>query len=218
MLRNSRKVFSCFKANADSDSFPSASKLTCRHDIEGHGVFVHHFEQMFITSEDNPLLNLVRNILRPASVHEPHLYGPRHVAILVDDSGRDKGTWEVNFLQKLFKTHYQQFQVQDASQYPVTGLIIDKLENFSGLDADVIVFIGLQYVPGDSLAFVSNNKYKLFVTSRAISRLDLVFPRSDSGVMDNMQFSANMKGIEVSITVIRYKGSLYVPFFFKEIY
>ncbi len=94
-------------------------------------------------------------------------YQERHISILTGN------TYDKEWVQDILRT--SKFCIQDAVTFPVEHMVVDALENFEGLESQVILFI----VPESwSTGNVGSLKYRLCIATRAISRLEFLVRRA----------------------------------------
>ncbi len=110
------------------------------------------------------LISRLRDVLKGI------MYQEQHVAILTENTN-DK-TWIQDILR------CAKYETQGATSFPVQHIVVDTLENFEGLESPVILFI----VPKSwGTGYIGTLKYRLCITTRAISRLEFLVPWDPTG-------------------------------------
>ncbi len=96
------------------------------------------------------------------------------------------------------------YETQEATQFPVKHVVVDTLENFEGLESPVILFI----IPQSwGSGYIGSLKYRLCVTTRAISRLEFLLPWDPSQRQQDLAelkraFSLAVSTLSVSTTIL----------------
>ncbi len=126
------------------------------------------------------LLSRLDEILKDSKYHE------RDVTILTE--GSKDNAW----VEKILKS--ASYIIQDATIFPTTHIVVDTLENFEGLESAVILFI----VPECwGRSYIGSLKYRLCITTRAISRLEFLVPWNPKGRHENLAELRRVFGTEV---------------------
>ncbi len=126
------------------------------HQTRDDGVFFHN-----IQGRDGSQVETTSLLSRLSNLEQ---YSGQDITILTDN--QEDTAW----VKKMLKGRYE---TQDATQFPVKHLVVDTLENFEGLESPVILFI----IPQSwGSGYVGSLKYRLCVVTRAISRLEFLFP------------------------------------------
>ncbi len=103
-------------------------------------------------------------------------YQERHITIVTECT--DDKTW----LQEILRC--TKYPIQDATTFPVKHIVVDTLENFEGLESPVILFI----VPRSwGTGYVGSLKYRLCISTRAISRLEFLVPWDPTGREEDLE-------------------------------
>ena len=182
VLRNSRKIGSFMKANVGF-AIRDQVELQCidpKSAVDGDDVKLQRLDNLDSDGTDNGLLLLLQEALKPGFSSEYH-YIATDIAILVDDDDQDVANEIAGRYQRIFREHAHHIHIQSATTFPVKGLVIDIVNNFSGLDANYCIFL----VPAEPTNNVeitgqrslSNLKYKNFIASRGVMRVDFVLPK-----------------------------------------
>ena len=182
VLRNSRKIGSFMKANVGSaiSDQVELQGIDPKSAVDGDDVKLQRLDNLDSDGTDNGLLLLVQEALKPGFSSEYH-YISTDIAILVDDDDQDVATEIARRYQHIFIEHAHSIHVQSATTFPVEGLVIDIVNNFSGLDANYCIFLvpaeATNYVETTGQRSLSNLKYKNFIASRGVMRVDFVLPK-----------------------------------------
>ena len=197
MLRNTRKVYSYFRANLGKHQ--SNMKLVCCHGVTGDDITVLHCPEPFFTNhENNPVLQVTAQLLQNTSASD-HVYQRHDIAILVDADGKGHADGKVRKLLEIFHQHLPDLNAQRATVVPVQGVVVEELCNYSGLDAKACICV-LASKSQAARNQLDNYKYKLFVASRGIFRVTfLVRGNVKSDVLQQMKFSEEMLWQQVTI-------------------
>ena len=196
MLRNTRKVYSYFRANVGKHQ--SNVKLVCCHGVIGDDITVLHCQEFFTKHENNPVLQVTAQLLQNTSA-SGHVYQRHDIAILVDADGKGHADGEVKKLLDIFHQHLPDLNAQRATVVPVQGVVVEELCNYSGLDAKACICV-LASKSQSAISQLDNYKYKLFVASRGIYRVTfLVRGNVRSDVLQQMKFSEEMLWQQVTI-------------------
>jgi hypothetical protein len=190
MLRNSQKVGSFIKANATGAKVNPVTqdRIKPQSSVEGDDVTITYLDYLDKDGPDNGLLVYVTSVL-VEGLSRDYVYVQSDIAILVDDDDEDLAQAKADFYRNVFRHHAHDIHVHSASEYPVKGIVVDVLENFSGLDARYCIFV----VPMTKTEFtvhgLHNTKYKIFIASRGVDRVDYVLPtRITSTLARDMMF------------------------------
>ncbi len=131
IYRNTQKVVS-FIQSAIQDSHEDHRKLECRNINSGDGIECIRMPNMWVNNAENDLVTYIRSICMSEA------YSVREIAVLLDPSYT---TDQPEKCRELFKDHMPNSCVQSASVFPRTGVIVDRVESFLGLDTHLCVFI-----------------------------------------------------------------------------
>ena len=160
-MRNSQKVFSFLVAQIYSHQDASSQGgFKCGHDIEGDDVHIRVIYNPWKDSGDNDLIQLVTKLITQQGEHR---YELRDIVLLVDDT--DPQVAEK--LRRIFSTH-SAFSTCQAFNIPHSGLVVDLVDEFIGMEAQVCIVILSNHM-------LHNMKYRIFTASRGIMRTELVF-------------------------------------------
>ncbi len=154
-IRNSREINRFMQANQNQAHAPET--FTCMNELEGDDV-----TYAFIGSNRSETASSVNAILDRLSQR----YNRASTVILCDDDEQ---------LMSLRSQLTQRFKrtLQDGKMFPITDTVLCKLEEFGGLEADVVLFL---LPPKWGLGNVGSWKYVYCVSSRAILKLEFLLP------------------------------------------
>ena len=170
--RNSRKIVSFLKSTASEDVDLQA--ITCSHNKSGDDVEIRCCTNLRSRAETNGIYQLVRDII--CNKDREYQYEPEDIAILVDTA--DSSEYAAQLLE-IMKHAPVDIIAHDAGRYPVEGIVIDTLDNYSGLDARLCIIITREPIGTFHLNSLDNPRYKAYCASRAIDRVVFV---TDTGM------------------------------------
>ncbi len=185
--RNTRRIMSFLSAV----SFKR--EIKCLNKWEGDDVEVLAAENPLGDSPDN---QLIQNILqelgfqhsRSSRVH----YAPHDIAVLIDTDSSNEDVWQCC---QTIKKHVSGVEVHSAATFPRTGIVVDCLDAFHGLDAGVCLYVlsSTRIKKRDRFhrrihRSIYNAKYLAFLASRAIHKAVFFLPRLDAKVFKEMLF------------------------------
>ncbi len=135
-------------------------ELTTVRQIPEDGVFFHNTQGRDANQDEtSSLLSRLSEIVKIKK-----RYQKRDIAILTDNA-EDKA-WVREMLKGSYGT-------TAATNFPVSRIVVDTLENFEGLESPVVLFI----IPQSwGSGYVGSLKYRLCVVTRAMSRLEFLLP------------------------------------------
>ena len=127
-------------------------------------------DEDYIDDDNDYDAGYVTLVSRLRDVLNCNLYHERHVTILTQNKSDKILVKEIIACAS--------YHIQEATTFPVKHIVVDTLENFEGLESPVILFI----VPESwGSGYVGSLKYRLCVTTRAISRLEFLIPWDPTG-------------------------------------
>ena len=153
-MRNSREINRFLQASLNQAKVPGT--ISCLSEQQGDDVL---YEYIGKTAEDNA------TILNEKLVVLENKYSPKSIAILCDDID------QLNTIKSLLMEKFQR-NFQTPRRYPVRQMVFCLLEDFGGLEADVVLFL----LPPrfDTDAIKVSWKYINTISSRAKQRLELL--------------------------------------------
>ncbi len=155
-IRNSQEIIRFLQANQNQAKIPGT--IECLNERPGDDVIYDYLGSSL--EECGKTLNA-----RLEAIGEK--YEPRSVAILCDD------TEQLNVMKTLLTKRFDK-KFQEDNQYPIQHMVMCSLEDFGGLEAEVILFLLPQNF-GTGKVKVSW-KYVNVISSRARERLELLLP------------------------------------------
>ena len=200
--RNTRRIMSFLSAV----SFKRGIK--CLHKWEGDDVEVVAAENPLIDSPDNPL---IQNILCLLGHKDPESsrqrYAAHDIAVLIDTDSSDQDVWD---FQKLLSKYIPNVEIHPAATFPRTGIVVDCLDSFHGLDAGVCLYVlsSTRMKRRDKLyrniqRGIYNPKYIAFLASRAIHKAVFVVPKLDTKVFKGLLFDCfDEKVIQILLCIV----------------
>ena len=185
--RNTRRVASFISA------ISFKGEITCLNKLEGDDVEVLAVEKPLADSDDNPLIQSILQVLRleDPENHALH-YAPQYIAVLIDTDNPDQ---DLEQCQQIVKTYIPEVDVHSAATFPRTGIVVDCLDSFHGLDAGVCFCILSARRMKKQNHFnkilqrsIYNPRYLAFLASRAIFKAVFLIPKLDTEVFKEMLF------------------------------
>ncbi len=154
-IRNSREIHRFMQANQKQAEINR--RFIWLNETEGDGVtydFVGNSCEENALYLDAELRALVRQ------------YGERSIVILFDDNSK------LAMLRKLMKNKYR-WRIEGGRAFPIQGIVMCQLDDFGGLEADVVIFVLPPSFGTDSKC---HWKYMNCVSSRAKRKLQFLLP------------------------------------------
>ncbi len=154
-IRNSREINSFIQANQNQANIPE--RVPCLNEREGDDV-----TYSYIGSNMGEISSYVDVILHRLT----RQYEKASIVILCDEER------QLKIVRHQLRRKSNR-QIENGRSFPLTGTVMCQLEDFGGLEADVVLFL----LPPDwGLEYVGNWKYVYCVSSRAILRLEFLLP------------------------------------------
>ncbi len=192
IYRNTRKVVS-FVQSAIQDVYEGHQKIESANPEDGEGVECIKMADLWEDHGDNDLVVYLR------SLQSADIYKPEEVAILLDHSYT---TEQIRLLTGILETQMPDISVHRADVFPRTGVVVDSVDSFLGLDATVCVFIlsnthkrAGYHSRFEKLLGKANNgrniynpRYEVFLASRATHKAVFVVPEMHSDLVQQMKF------------------------------
>ncbi len=155
-IRNSREINRFMQANQNQARIPGT--ISCLNEQEGDDVV---FDYIGKDAERSV------NVLNEKLCALEKQYSPKSIAVLFDDI--DQLTIVRSEMIQKFKRTFQ-----TVRQYPVSQMVFCTLEDFGGLEADVVLFLLPPNFATDAIKI--RWKYVNMISSRAKQRLELLLP------------------------------------------
>ncbi len=184
--RNTRRVMSFLSAV----SFKGDIK--CQNKWEGDDVEVVEAENPLDDSDENILVQNIRLALGLNDLAANRLhYAAKDIAVLIDTDSPNPDMWRC---RQILREYIPDVDIHSATTFPRTGIVIDCLDSFHGLDAGVCFYVlssrrvkkpGIFYRDTRS---IYNPKYLAFLASRAIHKAVFLVPKLDVKVFREMLF------------------------------
>ncbi len=192
IYRNTRKVVSFVQA-AIQDIHDGHQKIESANMENGEGVECIRMSNLWKHKTDNDLVVYIRSLLLSEN------YNQSEVAILFESSNTLD---EIQQCKQILTEHIPGITVQSAGIFPRTGVIVDYVDTFVGLDANVCVFIisntekrslhplrgFLQSRKIQCEMNMYNPRYEVFLASRAINKAVFVVPELHEELIQQMKF------------------------------
>ncbi len=195
IYRNTRKVVS-FVQSAIAGTTASCQKVICANNMSGEGVECIKMERIWANTNKNDLVRYLHSELRDEK------YRPTEIAVLLES---EYTTSLVDHCREILRQQMPAVTFHTANEFPRTGIVVDKVESFLGLDASVCIFIlatdrapKLQPKRGLASLFRRQDKgfvptiasphYRVFLASRATQKAVFAVPEIDEYLVHQMKF------------------------------
>ncbi len=177
VYRNTRKVVS-FIQSAVQDIQLSHYEIACAHIGIGEGIECIKMGDVLANTPDNVLVQYLRSMLSS--------YDKSVIAVFLDTSQVPETIFQC---RRILKMQMPEATFQSASDFPRTGIIVDSVDSFLGLDASLCIFI-LPSTSGeiDPERSLANPRYRVFLASRATHKAVFVVPQIDEHLVKQMKF------------------------------
>ncbi len=192
IYRNTRRVVSFVQA-AIQDVYDGHQKIECANIEDGEGIECITMPNLWKNRPDNELVVYVLSMLLSKN------YRQSDVAVLLDSSyPPDK----IEVCKQILAQHIPSVIFQSADVFPRTGVIVDSVDSFLGLDASVCLFILskarirsvhplrriFQRRTMQSEMNMYNPRYEVFLASRATHKAVFVVPELPKDLVHQMKF------------------------------
>ncbi len=192
IYRNTRKVVS-FVQSAIQDIHDGHQTIESANLENGEGVECITIPSLWENIPDNDLVAYLRSLL------SSERYRQSEVAILLESAYTPD---EIKLCKQILAEHIPSVIVQSADVFPQAGVIVDSVNSFLGLDANVCVFILSttqkrsshplrRILKKEKMQFqmnMYNPRYKVFLASRAIHKAVFVVPELHEELVHQMKF------------------------------
>ncbi len=177
IYRNTRKVVSFIQSAVQGTEEISHCKIECVHSDDGDGIECITMDNIFSNTTENGLVAYLRSTMLSAR------YNPPDIALVLDTSH------SADSLSQLLRTQMPDVNFQTAADFPRTGIVVDYIDSFLGLDATICIFI-LPATHGntESGRSLANARFRVFLASRATYRAVFVVPQIDAELVHTMKF------------------------------
>ncbi len=192
IYRNTRKVVSFVQA-AIQDIYCGYQNIESANSENGDGVECIRVENLWWNNAENELVVYLR------SLQASEKYTASEVAVLLDVSYTLE---QIEQCKKIVEEHVPNIVVQGSDVFPRTGVIVDSVDSFLGLDSRVCVFV-LPNAPKRSSHPLKNfldrgsreqsmnmynPRYEVFLASRATHKAVFVVPEMHGDLVQQMKF------------------------------
>ena len=154
-IRNSREINSFIQANLNHGDI--SEEVACLNERDGDDI-----TYSYVGTSMDEIASRMNAILLDLTQQ----YDKKSIVILCDDNE------QLGNIQQNLTTEFR-WQIQNATSFPIKQTVVCKLEDFGGLEADVILFL---LPPNWGSEYVGNCRYVHCVSSRAIQRLQFLLP------------------------------------------
>ncbi len=194
IYRNTRKVVS-FVQSAIQDACDDHQAIQSANPQDGQGVECVAVGDVWDVSPDNGLVVYLRSLLFS------DIYNPTEIAILFDPTYTPD---EIEKCKDILARQVPNVVVHSAGVFPRTGVIVDSVDSFLGLDSVVCVFIlsdthrmkssghplgkFLERRSTRRTRSIYNPRYEVFLASRAIHKAVFAVPEMHGDLVHQMKF------------------------------
>ncbi len=191
IYRNTRKLVAFIQA-AIQDVHDGYQNIKSANEDDGEGVEFIRMSNLWQNSPGNDLVVYLRSLLFQKN------YNQSEVAILLDAQYTHSDKEQC---KQMLEEHIPDLATQSADVFPRTGVIVDSVNNFVGLDAIVTVFLISNSRKGSSILSslprilrtedytnIYNPRYEVFLASRAINKAVFVVPEFHDDLVHQMKF------------------------------
>ncbi len=180
IFRNTRKVVSFLQhAMGTPDSKKEdVLDITCCNAQEGDGIQCIAMENPLEKSSYNALVQYLRPLLYTR-------YQVTDVAVLLDS---DYTGADINTIHWILQSHLPRVTTHSAATFPRRGIIVDRVERFSGLDAALCIILLSVGADANQDANIANPRFRVYLASRATHKAVFVVRKIDAEVVQRMKF------------------------------
>ncbi len=192
IYRNTRKVVSFMQA-AIQDVHDGHQKIKSANIENGEGVECIPMSSVWKNNPDNGLVVYLRSLLMSGN------YGQSEIAILLETS---ETLHKIQQCKQILAEHIPGTIFQSADVFPRTGVIVDSVDSFLGLDATVCIFILSNTWRKSALSprkffqrrttqcemGMYNPRYEVFLASRATHKVVFMVPELHDDLVHQMKF------------------------------
>ncbi len=181
-IRNSQEINRFMQANQTQANIPGT--IECLNERPGDDVIYEYIGSN--VEESSKIMDAKLDVLE-------RKYGARSIAILCDDHE------QMNEMKTLLIDQFNRC-FQDENEYPIQHTLICRMENFGGLEAEVILFL-LPRDFGMENAKV-NWKYINVISSRARERLEFLLPWKPSSEQEQHEGLVSLLELFKTVSVV----------------
>ncbi len=187
-IRNSQVINRFMQANQNQAGIPET--ISCLNEAFGDDVVYDYIGNDIESSA---------NVLNEKLCALEKKYSPESIAVLFDDIAQ---------LERMITTMNEKFQrtFQTARRYPVSEIVFCTLDDFGGLEVDVVLFLLPQFAKD---AIKTRWKYINIISSRAKQRLELLLPWDHNEEQKEKQEMVNL--LELFKVVSGFYHTLFRP-------
>ncbi len=173
--------------------------------MEGDNVEVMAAEKTLVDTHDNILVQSIHQVLGLNETAARFLrYTPQDIAVLIDTAEPDH---DVEQCCQILKKYTPDVNVHSAKTFPRTGIVVDYLDSFHGLDARVVFYVlssqRMMKQDNDNRILqrsIHNPRYLTFLASRAIHKAVFLVPILDAEIFREMCFDYFERKLKVCAT------------------
>ncbi len=179
IFRSTRKIVSFLHhAMGDPDSDGKYERYITRGYAFGDGVQCIAMQNLTDNRSDNALIQYLCPLLDSR-------YQVTEVAVLLDSGYTDD---DINNIRYILQTHLPRVSTHSSSVFPREGIIVDRVDSFSGLDAALCIFLLSPEAGTDQEATLANPRYRVYLASRATHKAVFVVPKITAEVVQHLKF------------------------------
>ncbi len=192
---------------AIEDVYDDHQKIVCANMEVGAGIECISMSSIWANNINNDLAVYVRSLLLSEN------YSPSEIAILLEPHAPDK----IEKCKQILADYVPDITVQSAAVFPRTGVIVDVVDAFIGLDACVCIFIlsnarkesarhparSFQRRTRQQEMNMYNPHYEVFLASRATHKAVFVVPELHEDLVQQMKFNFDHFQVCMYVVVIK---------------
>ncbi len=184
MYRNTKKVVS-FLQHAVLDTAACGMNLKCANHMDGDGIHCIVMDNLWNNVHDNSLVQYLSPLLVHTNSSSDAKYQVTDVAVLLDTGYTN---YEISVIRDILQTQLWGIMTQTADVFPREGIVVDRIENFLGLDAGLCLFLLSPTKLVAAHEAISNPHYRVFLASRATHKAVFAVSKIDAELVRYMKF------------------------------
>ncbi len=179
MYRNTKKLIS-FLQHTALGTGTTEMKVTYANNIDGDGLQCKEMEKLWENVPENGLVRYLRPLMGHTTSSGHTKYQSTDVAVLLDDGYADH---RIGAMQQILQAQLPGITTHASDKFPREGIVVDRIENFIGLDAVRCVFL-----LSSKQRITEDPRYTIFLASRATHEAVFVVSKIDDPFAKCMKF------------------------------
>ncbi len=179
MYRNTKKVVS-FLQHAVDDT--RRMDVACANHMNGDGIHCTVMKNLWRNVLENSLVQYLRQLLVHTNSSLDAKYQVTDVAVLLDNGFT---TDKVDTIHQILRTQLPGITTHASDKFPREGIVVDRIENFIGLDAGLCMFL---LSPRGEQQIIEDPRFRIFVASRATPKAVFVVSKIDAAFAEKLKF------------------------------